>query len=531
MSTGDKEIPMELEDPKETALKRKIYLQQLLDEQRERENHQIAIKSQMGVTESYVTSVSLGWICRYVGLANDLPIWDKDRKTEDGRIKVNAQTVEELRQREPDWSRQLTLVRYLATRSNHKFPPILVAAWQDWVNNNGSDAWVNGRAKKSSVWEEPLDTKAVYIDLDYEKTRFFALDGQHRIMAIIGLDELIKNHRLSGKKKNGELLKGSENTLDEIIEEHSIINKLSTESAKAKIQLLMNESIGIEIIPSVLKDETYKEALMRLRSIFVHVNMTAKKLPIGVLAQLDEDDGFAIVARRTMVEHDLLKHDRVNTEHKQLAETSFEYTTLVTLREVAYLLLGNTMSKWKVQVKGGMPIRPLDNQLDKGVEELMKYFDALAEIPSHKDLIQNHSKSCGDYRIEEDNILFRPTTQMALADAIEYLTAEKDIPLNVISNRLCQAEINGRLRLRDKTSVWYGVLYEPKEKKVRIAKYYRTLCSDLFKHLLGGGTPEDQRIVLERKFRDARIITDGKYMGLDGKEVEKSKLLLPQPWS
>ena len=519
---------------------RREMFQELLDEQKAKSNHEFAIAVRMGKTVSFVTSVSLEWIEAKVDFAKDLPIWER-HKDDDGRIRIEAETLDELRQREPDWRRQLPMTRYLALREYHKFPPILVVAWKKWVNMPEDDKWVDGRAMENSITEIALDTKGTFIDLDCEETNFYALDGQHRLMAICGLKELLRG-RLEAKNQYGKISSGKGITKEEMVEElDNNFPATANDQPEAQLQSLMNERMGIEIIPAVLKDETYKAALKRLRNIFVHVNKTAKALTKGELALLDEDNGFAIVARQVMVTHKLLAHDRVRTVKGQLGDSAFHYTTLETLVEIARMYLGGVdplYKKWNIREKGDFPFRPDESELEKGKGKLMGYFDLLSKLPSHRNLTQDEKKSSADYRsegTEKENILFRPIAQMALADAMATMEKDRGLQPGDVIKRLSRGEKEGKLKLRDRESIWFGVLCDVNDKKVRRTENYRKLCTNLLLHVLGGGTPEDIREDLEEEFRKARKVFDGestemKCVGLNGKSINADDLGLPEPW-
>lgn len=530
-----------LDELDELALKQRRVLLDLLDAQREKRNHQFAILADMGKTRSYITSVSLRWVAEHVRFARDLPVWER-KKDDAGRIIVDEETMEELRQREPDWSRQLPMARYIAIREYHKFPPILVAAWKDWVNNPSSSSWIHGVASEDSITSVPLDSKSAYVDLDCEATNFYALDGQHRLMAIRGIRDLLNDRRLDKKTPTGTVVANKGITIEEAVVEREKHNPSLPGTAEPELQSLMNESIGIEIIPAVLNGETSKAALRRLRNIFVHVNRTAKPLSKGTLAQLDEDNGFAIVARRTMVKHKLLKTEkRVLIGKGQVKDISFEYTTLETLVEIAKLYLGRAepYGDWYAKDAGDLPFRPDDGELGEGVSSLMQYFDLLSRLPSHQELIQDHKKSSADFRKTKsgeeepnDNILFRPIAQMALADAVRYIVDERELSLEKVMDKLAKAEKKGDLRLRSKKSVWFGVLCDVVEMNMRKTSFYRVLCTQLLIYLLGGGaTNKDTREELLDDIRKARRTGDDEScVGYDGTVISAKNLELPAPW-
>ena len=249
-------------------------LRLLLDWQRDREGHHVALPARMGTSKSYLVTVSLGWIAANVYFARDLPIFKKHQRRDSKVIDINDVTAEYLQQRAPDYTRQLPMAMYLASREHHKFPPLLLVAYQDWVYDEAHDMWgPHGRARESSLNVMGLDTKACVVDLDVANTRYFALDGQHRLMAIKGLKDLLDNGRLSARKRDGTPIAGKDMTRDEIegyFEERGL--------DPDKLQGAMDEVMGVEIIPAVQNQETFRESVSRLRNVFVDVNENAKRL-------------------------------------------------------------------------------------------------------------------------------------------------------------------------------------------------------------------------------------------------------------
>src|ERR1039458_2635278 len=243
-------------------------------------------KVQMGPVESFVGSVTLDWLSANVQYASSLPI-------------LESEDIEMKQQRQLDWSRQDEMVRYLVQIKNHKFAPVLVVQTRDWVYRDNADEWgENKKAQKSTINFEPLDYKGNIGLIDIgDGTYSYALDGQHRLMAIKGLIDFINTGKLLiyDKEKN----KKNEMTAEDL--------KIPLEN----LQKLKYERIGIEFITAVCKGEKKEDAFIKVRSIFTHVNKYAKKLTKSEQAQLDEDNGFAIVARKSVKDSPLL-----NTEGK-----------------------------------------------------------------------------------------------------------------------------------------------------------------------------------------------------------------------
>lgn len=524
------DIPKTLDEWERVEKEKTAFLHKLLKDKMDNQDSLLAIKGIMGNTCSYVTTVTLHWIAEKVRFANQLPIWD-DKKDDNNRIIINKVTLDEIRQREPDWRRQWSLVHYLAEHDTRKFPPILIIAWQKWVNESTNDAWKNSKACNDSIVTSSLDLDKSFFIINYANTNFYALDGQHRLMAILGFKELLDKEKLYAQTAEKRPRIKRVRKLDELIDRVIKRTHETKEAVLTRFQFLLNEKIGVEIIPAVLKGETSLDSLKRLRSIFVHVNKSAKKLGQGEIALLDEDNGYAVVARRIMVTHKLFAGDRVDTKNRQLSEKSICYTTLVTLMNIAEHYLQSKYD-WSPEYKEELQTRPHDSELDQAQEELFEYFDFLCKLPSHDALVMHHEKSASDYRLEDnnENILFRPIAQEALVEAVAELVQERHKSLKEIFDVLVAKEEERALVLRDRTSIWYGVLCDILTKKMRIQKFYKNLCVKLFIHLLGGGIENNARKELLAEFAKARKVDVDQYINLKGETVSEKEVILPPPW-
>ena len=501
----------------------------LLDRQRQKAGHQVGMSSFMGGVRSFVTTASLSWAAQYIRFATELPIFNEYRD-EFGKVHPNKYTQHLIQQRNPDWRRQVPMTRYLAARKNHKFPPLLVVVSQAWVNETNHDLWdANGKAMQDSMSYIALDSYGQFVDLTFQEgDHLYAIDGQHRLMAIKGLVELCSNGQLHDKQESGKAKTSGVLKVDDIIEESRGTIDRST------LQKLSDEKIGIELIPAVIREEAHPEALRRLRSVFVHVNRTAKPLSRGELALLDEDNGFAVVARRVMVEHTLLD-GRVRLRGGQLGETSSDLTTLETLTTMSEHYLKPAFPKWKPVRGGDLPIRPEEEQLDSGYRRIADFFDNLSNLPSFKDVM--HGASVSDYRkVGEDNpgnILFRPLGQIALAGAISDIEDDGFEESSRIFDKLREADREGRLKLDDVHNPWYGVAWDPVNKKMKRQGRDQQLVRRLLVHLLDGGTRHaEARNQLRTDFASARVFSDDEEKGrnLNGEDVSISEIQLPTPW-
>ena len=519
---------------------RRRVLRELLDWQQDRENHHIALPTKMGSSKSYLISVSLGWIASHVFFARDLPIFKKHRRAESREISINDMTVDNLQQREPDYRRQLPMAIYLAAREHHKFPPMFLVAYQSWVYNRASDNWgPDGRALTSSLNVKPLDSRSSLVDLDITTTNYFALDGQHRLMAIKGLKELLDGH-LNAKNKDGSPISRKSMSRDDV-EFHNLVSRVLPGHGIDTLQNALSETMGVEILPAVLINDTYEEAVSRLRNIFVDVNENAKRLEKGELSLLDENDGFRIVARTLMVKHPLFKQSqelRVDTKRDHLTETSEAYTTLTTIVRIAEEYLLGDFRHWKDPILGlkdaGLE-RPVDDEIEKGLKKLAEYFTALEILPSHARMMEGTSVSTLRKPDGEDNILFRPIAQVALSRAVAELVAENNADLDDLMGMLAEHESKGDLKLTSRKAPWFGILCEPLTNKIRRQKSYESTCSRMFVHVLGGGLADAQeQEALRWDFFMARQGStdsdDQVAYDISGTLVGYDQFSLPRPW-
>ena len=529
-------------------------LRGLLDQCRDKKNHFLAVSANMGDSHSYISSVPLAWFAD-VHFASDMEIFKEFHDEKGKSVAINNETLDLLSQRKPDWRRQLVMTAYLSIRKHRKFPPVLLVAYQDWVFNSNDDNWGSDkRALRDSVTHKSLDSESWIVDFNHSGTNFYALDGQHRLMAVKGLRDLLDG-KLAQRKKDGDFSSKSI-TIEDIFQHDS--EGMTESEFRTGLNSIMEEKIGVEIIPAVQVGETRKEAFARLRQIFVDVNQNAKKLEKGELALLDETDGFSIVARHVMVLHPLFRDKSpknkdespksellVDTKSGQLSEKSDNYTTLQTIVEVAKLYLGQLdgPDAWDNElcgIKGAGSLRPTDEQIEEGRKKLSAYFDAMMTLPSHDRMIKGTPVNKLRSREEgcDDNILFRPITQEALAEAIGEMERENGLAPKEIIKKLSEKDNpdEPNLRLTDPASPFFGILCDPVDKKMRRQEKYKNLATRMFKYLLGGGIQDDtdrEKLRVD-VFESRRIASDGtgeaKATGYDEKQIPLREFKLLPPW-
>lgn len=493
-----------------------------------KKDHIFVQKTEMGGTEAYVGSVTLEWFAGRVHFASGLPLLQKKYNPETGNVEIDADSIDEIQQRPLDWSRQAPLVQYLAARKSHKFPPVLVVINKPWVDHPKAPEWDSqGIALKSTTDFTPLDQdgKVGLLNISEDDVTIYALDGQHRLMGVQGLMELIKTSKLQRYKKD-KTADDNSITVSDLIEKYQV--------DLDELQSLPKEKIGIEFICAVASGETRTQARRRVRSIFVHVNLMAAPLTKGQLAQLNEDDGFSIVARKIAVTHPLLeqrqdRNPRVNWNSGTVASNSTVLTTLQALHDMCERYLGQKFPHWKPAEKGLIPMRPEDDELEQGIEEFRQLFDYLATLPSYKLLDEEDTPTLRRFSFEKDggdgNMLFRPVAQVALAQALGILVFQKGFSLEDIFKKLRKFDRQGGLSgMEYPQSLWYGVLYDPNKKRVQVSG--RELAAKLLIYILGGVQEQMERAELRRALADARTV-ENKTIGFDGQLVEPKQVGLP----
>lgn len=505
----------------------------LLDKVLARDDKLLVQRTQMGGTEAYIGSVDLAWLANKVLLAQELPLLKEKLDKETGQLRIDAESINHIQQRSIDWSRQAVLAKYLATTRNHKFPPILVVVTKDWVDSDDADEWdKDGRAVRSVVDFTPLDNGRRVGLLDVStQYRTFALDGQHRLIGIQGFLELTRQGFLQPKNKEGKA-KGGFLQLDDLVERYGL--------SKTELQSMAQERIGVEFISAVVKGETREEARRRVASIFVHVNKTAAPLTGGQLAQIDQDNGFAIVSRHQAVHHELLvprsgRNPRVNWNSATIAKKSTVLTTLQTLKEMAERYLGSdrTYDRWKLESAGMLPVRPEEESLEVGSEAFGELLDYLAAIPSYQELERGaDTGSFRRFRFEEPpgegHMLFRPIGQIALAQAVGYLHFQRDpqMSLEDIFKKVNDLDSSGGFGMEDVSSLWYGVLYDPLKRRMLVSG--RDQAARLLQYLIGGGLQSDEeREKLRSELANSRRTEGEMARDFDGSEVPITAIKLP----
>mgnify|MGYP000670732515 CR=1 FL=1 len=469
---------------------KKRFLKTMLDELQQEKDTFISLKGEMGEitakegrtvnASSYSIVHDLDWIGKNIKMGTEMPLMRSSIDKKTGRLIIDENNAEDIKQRAPDYSRQVPLAIYLATDKSRKFGSILAVISPNWADDPHHEYWgSDGKALRNAFDFSALDSAGNIGMLNLNGHTVYALDGQHRVMGIKGLQEL-SNGPLFVKGKGGEPLKGSAITSDLIVETYDLDMNF--------VSKVLTEKLTVEYIPAVVAGETRAEASRRIRDIFYSINRYAKTPDKGEQILLNESDGYAIVARKVGIKTELFKKensgDRINWKNTSIPKRSSWYTTLQHLRTMSFHYLnavddfnhGNRTKRWEPLIKDSAPVRPEESELTGATEELMQYFSFLNELPVFKGL--NNSKDKDIEQIREftykaegkefkgkGHLLLRPIGQVILTKAVGKLIKEGYL-IEDIFTKLKKLDLAGGFEVNNASSVWYEVTYDPIMKKM-----------------------------------------------------------------
>jgi hypothetical protein len=156
-------------------------------------------------------------------------------------------------------------------------------------------------------------------------------------------------------------------------------------------------------------------------------------------------------------------------------------------------------------------------------------FDYLANLPSYKLLEHEDTPSLRRFSFEkgggESNMLFRPVSQVALAQALGILVFKKGFSVEEVFNKLTKFDRQGGFSgMEYPHSLWYGVLYDPNKKRVQVSG--RDLAAKLLIYLVGGIEDQMEKAELRKALANARTIED-RTISFDGRFVKPKDVGLP----
>jgi len=574
METPGNSIPELADDYREAQAKvdrdRAEILSALLGQTIARDGQFVAFASRMGRTAdtngslgvpvpSFTVLHSLEWISHHIRLGSEMPFMQDKIDHETGRLIVDSSNADEIKQRAPDWTRQAALAAYLA-QPQRKFGPIMAVISPNWVEHSSHGNWnKDGRALTTSAEFTPIEPSGRVGLLKLDGVRLYALDGQHRVLGMRGLRELQERGTLQLRSHDGTP-RGGTMSRSEFCETFRVRIE--------DLQFIFEDTLPVEYTPAVVIGETHAEATRRIRRTFIAINSYAKKTDKGENILLDETDGFAVVARRLGVTHPLFKADdgeepRVNWKGASITAGSSHLTTLSTLKEVAaaYLpmLKPEIFEHWRAPIRGMMPIRPPDAEIELGSDLILKLFDRIVRLPVFQILqrASSHeyasvlnrwrefpefdvfaSRTCQDRELGSNrgHLLLRPLGQLILVKAVAELVASEangghGLGLDFVFRALEHIASNRGFEMPRPQTVWYGVTYG--SVRGRIVTRNKSWAHRLVVQQVHGLRNESETMSLWRNWVTCRIVDPRRqtWKNLDGEVVhfEWDYPELPEP--
>ncbi|MFZ4507055.1 MAG: DNA sulfur modification protein DndB [Fimbriimonas sp.] len=185
-----------------------------------------------------------------------------------------------------------------------------------------------------------------------------------------------------------------------------------------------NTALGDEVVSVLFVAD---RGLQQTRRLFTTLNRYSKKITPGERVVLDEDDAFAIVARKIIEEHRYLSQTGVVTSPKQasLPKTSLSVTTPIAIYKIIDVLCADldskavfveTASQWSRKALCES-IRPTDSVLDSVHKVASEFWTTVIRDLGFDKLSGTQIR---ELRLE-GNLLLRPEGQMSLARAVRFI--------------------------------------------------------------------------------------------------------------
>ena len=493
----------------------------------------LAHTARMGRTESYLCTATLKWVAERVQFAHELPVFNQQLSEDGKRIVPDAENVKKLRQRPIDYSRQHPMAHYLIGRSNHKFAPLLLVLHDEWIDDPQSDNWAAGKAVKSAAQFSALDRDGVFgrLQLDHQRQRLYALDGQHRLLAIKGAIDIVNGLPLQERDAKGAVK-------DSLLTRDDYAARDPDVYTPQYFQRLAEERVGIEIISAVNQGETYTEASRRVRTLFHHVNKMAQPVPKGASAALNDDHGFTVVA------HECLSHAALNglsgdndgqsellvgMDRPNLTAKSNDVTTLDNLASCVGEFLGCSADYegWIPQNRNYVPERPSDGAINAGARDFELFLTALGKTDVFRQVAAGVSASTlREFSVEGGlhSILLRPAMQQMVAAALGHAYFSAGMEWGLIEERFLKLDADGRFDSADSSdSYWFGLQVKPDTRRIKNSP--QRITARLLAYLIGGTVCEPDMQELRDACQKARTMPSGDgaqgvVIGWDGAPLE-----------
>lgn len=374
-----------------------------------------ALRAQMGDWTYYVS------ILKFADVATRVSVAEEIHKSE---------SLNELIQRELT-GRSKEITEYLDKQEQRLFNSLVLGIYE------GDPKWFELEIKSSDLLEVnqiPMNIKGTlgFLKLSGHE-KIFAIDGQHRVMAI-------------------------------------------RESIEAKSDFV-NEEISIILVAH----RNTEEGLVRTRRLFTTLNRYAKPVTQMEIIALDEDDIVAIITRMLVEEHSLFKGkiSLVKTKSIQITDKT-SFTTITMLYDVLDIYLRNRKpTEWKKYKR----IRPKGEIIDRSWKEVFNFWDVMMQYfePIKKLMTSDiEEEIAGTYRHQNGGyLLFRPVGLKAVCQVIKELISKKEWTLEEALMDII------KVPMEISEEPWVKILWDPITKTMLPGEKNRAACVGLLKYAIG----------------------------------------------
>ena len=378
-----------------------------------------ALRARMGDWAYYVSFMSMGDIASRISVVDDIHSSTSLKEWLQRMLTNNSQKIAE----------------YLLGQKQRLFNAIVVGTY------GGSPNWheisVRGRERIAKV-PENVEGAMGLLELRGDET-LFAIDGQHRVK---GIKEAIR-----------------------------------------KSDSLQDEDVCTIFVNGVTSGKRHQdpEGFQRTRRLFSTLNRYAKPVQKRDIIALDEDDVIAIVTRRLLEEHPLLR-DKVDMGISKSMKPAdrIHLTTIVTLYDVMDVVLRDRQRGWSDYKRW----RPAESQVDAFYKKAKEFWDRLCrQFPPLQDVRGSSPQDevAGKHRgTHGGNLLFRPIGLLLIARVIA------DLHLIMKMSEAGAIRSVGRTPVDLAKCPWAGLLWDNINKRMLTAKENQKLARRLLYNAHGG---------------------------------------------
>ncbi len=378
-----------------------------------------ALRAKMGDWIYYITLMNMKEVASRVSVADD--------------IHSSASLKELLQRMLANNSKRFT--EYLLSQEQRFFNAIVIGSFGG--SPNWHDLSVRGRKGVADIPEHPEGSMG-FLELSGDEA-LFAIDGQYRVKGI--------------------------------------------KEANARDRSLEKEEVCAIFVKGVPASERHKDpdGFERTRRLFSTLNRYAKPINKRDIIAFDKDDVVAVVTRRLLEEHPLLRN-KVDTGLKNSIKPDdhTNLTTIATLYDTMDVVLRDRTKGWNDYKRW----RPPEKEVDVLYAKAVQFWDGLSrQFPPLTELRESSAeeKVAGKYRGSHGGqLLFRPVGLFLVTRVAVDLRSSMSLSDNAA------LECVGRTPTELSEHPWSGLLWDSANKRMITEKENQNIARRLLFNALGG---------------------------------------------